>query len=71
MIDVPETPHQQRERGRLIVLGRRSDSGERSTLLVINELDGSWSFHAAGAPGVTLGKADVVALAGKILARVR
>ncbi|MGH3801453.1 MAG: hypothetical protein ACRDTD_15225 [Pseudonocardiaceae bacterium] len=71
MIAVPETPHQRRERGRLTVLGRRSDSGERCTLLMINEVDGSWSFYAAGAPGATLGKTDVIALADKILARAR
>ena len=69
--DVPETEqHRHRERDRLIVLGRRSDSGERCTLLVVNEADGSWSFHGLGASaGVKLGQADTVALVELILAR--
>jgi hypothetical protein len=67
---LPETQHRRRERDRLIALGRRSDSGERCTLLVINEADGSWSFHSLGASaGVKLGKADTVALVELILAR--
>ena len=71
MTDVPETEqHRHRERDRLIALGRRSDSGERCTLLVVNEADGSWSFHGLGASvGVKLGKADTVALVELILAR--
>jgi hypothetical protein len=67
----PETPHHQPERGRLIVIGRRTDSGTRSTLLVINKIDGSWSFHGAGAPGVKLSKADAVAVCKSILERAR
>jgi hypothetical protein len=48
--DAPETEqHWHRERDRLIALGRRTDSGERCTLLVVNDADGSWSFHGLGA----------------------
>ena len=71
MIDVPDIQNQQHERGRVTALGRRTDSGERCTLLVINEIDGSWSFHGLGAPGVKLSKADTVALAESILVRAR
>ena len=71
MIDVPETQHQQRERGRIQAQGRRTDDGSRCTLLAIHEIDGAWSFHGLGAPGVTLSKADVVALAESILAAAR
>jgi hypothetical protein len=39
------------ERGRLTAQGRRTDDGSRCTLLLINEADGSWSFHGLGAPG--------------------
>ena len=62
--DAPETEqHWHRERDRLIALGRRTDSGERCTLLVVNDADGSWSFHGLGASaGVKLGKADTLAL---------
>ena len=55
----------------MTALGRRTDSGERCTLLVINEIDDSWSFHGLGAPGVKLSKADTVALAEAILGRAR
>ena len=62
--DVPETEqHRSRGRGRLVALGRRTDNGERCTLLVVNEADGSWSFHGLGASaGVKLGKADTLTL---------
>ncbi len=71
MIGVPETEHPQRERGRLQAFGRRTDSGERCTLLVIHELDGGWTLHGLGAPGVKLSKADTIALAESILVRAR
>ena len=71
MINSYETQHQRPERGRVTALGRRTDSGERCTLLVINEIDDSWSFHGLGAPGVKLSKADTVALAEAILGRAR
>jgi hypothetical protein len=69
--DVPETQqHRPNGRGRLVALGRRSDNGERCTLLVVNEADGSWSFHGLGASaGVKLGQADTLALVELILAR--
>ena len=67
----PETQHHQPVRGRLTAIGRRTDSGERSTLLVINEIDGSWSSHGLGTPGVTLSKADAVAMCEPILERAR
>ena len=72
MIDVPPgtQQHRHRERDRLIALGRRTDNDKRGTLLVVNEADGSWSFHGLGASaGVKLGKADTLALVELILAR--
>jgi hypothetical protein len=71
VIDVPEKQHHRhRERDRLIALGRRTDNDKRCTLLVINEADGSWSFHGLGASaGVKLCKADTLALVELILAR--
>lgn len=69
MIDVPETQHQRPERGRLTAHGRRTDDRSRTTLLLIHELDGTWSFHGLGAPGVQVTKADVIALAESILER--
>jgi hypothetical protein len=48
--DVPETQqHRPCGRGRLVALGRRTDNDKRGTLLVVNEADGSWSFHGLGA----------------------
>jgi hypothetical protein len=71
VIDVSETEqYRPRGRGRLVVLGRRTDNDERCTLLVVNEADGSWSFYGLGASaGVKLGKADTLALVELILAR--
>jgi hypothetical protein len=71
VVDVPETEqHRDRGRGRLVALGRRTDNDQRCTLLVVNEADGSWSFHGLGASaGVKLGQADTVALVELILAR--
>jgi hypothetical protein len=40
------------ELGRMTAQGRRTDDGSMCTLLVINEADGSWSFH-----GLTRGEA--------------
>ncbi|MGH4010647.1 MAG: hypothetical protein ACRDTH_21215 [Pseudonocardiaceae bacterium] len=71
MIDVPDTQqHRPRGRGRLVALGRRTDNDQRGTLLVVNDADGSWSFHGLGASaGVKLGKADTLALVESILAQ--
>ena len=74
VIDVPEIPetlHSQRERGRIQAPGRRTDDRSDCTLLVIHEADGSWAIHGLGAPGVRLPKAEMIALAEKILARAR
>ena len=68
---LPETQQQRTERGRVTAIGRRTDSGERCTLLVVNETDGAWSFHGLGAPGVKLSQTDTVALAEAILERAR
>jgi hypothetical protein len=51
--------------------GRRTDDGSMCTLLVIHEADSSWAIHGLGAPGVRLSKAEMIALAEKILARAR
>ena len=68
---LPETQHHRTERGRVIAIGRRTDSGERCSLLVINELNGAWTFHGLGAPGVKLSQADMVTLVEQILVRAR
>ena len=69
MIDVPET--HKPERGRLSVIGRCTDHGEHTTLLVVHEIDGAWTFHGLGAPGVKVSKADAVVVAQAILGRAR
>jgi hypothetical protein len=74
VIDVPEIPetlHSQRERGRLQAQGRRTDDNTHHTLLIINEIDGSWVIHGLGAPGARFSKAEMIALAEKILGRAR
>jgi hypothetical protein len=71
MIDVPDTLHSHRERGRLTAQGRCTDDDSNCTLLVIHEAGGSWAIHGLGAPGVRLSKAEMVSLAEKILAGAR
>lgn len=68
---VTELPERrsERERDRLGAQGRSTDGGGITTLLLVHELDGSWTFHGLGAPGVTLSKAKTVALAKSILQR--
>jgi hypothetical protein len=74
VIDVSKTLHSQRERSRVHAQGRRTadnSSSSRCTLLVIHEVDGSWAIHGLSAPGVRLPKAEMNALAEKILGRAR
>jgi hypothetical protein len=44
VVDVPETLHSQRERGRVTAQDRRTDNNG-CTLLVIHEADGSWAIQ--------------------------
>ena len=67
----PETQHQRTERGRLTTRGRRTDDGSWTTLLLIHELDGAWTIHGLGAPGVKLSQADIVTLVEQILQRAQ
>ncbi|MGH3936607.1 MAG: hypothetical protein ACRDS1_16775 [Pseudonocardiaceae bacterium] len=53
------------------MIGRCTDHGEHTTLLLDHEIDGSWTFHGLGAPGVKLSKADAVIVAQAILGRAR
>lgn len=69
MNDVSDIQHQQRERGRLTTRGRSTDDNSWTTLLVIHELDGAWTIHGLGAPGVKLSPVDMVELATAILER--
>lgn len=41
----------ERERGRLVTQGKRTDDNSKTTLLLIHEADDSWTFHGLGAPG--------------------
>ncbi len=68
---LPETQHQQHERGRLTTRGRSTDDGSWTTLLLIHELDGAWTIHGLGAPGVKLSQADMVTLVEQIVERAR
>lgn len=71
MIDIAEAHRHKPERGRLTAIGRSTDDGSRSTLLVVHEMDGSWTIHGLGAPGVQLQVADTIALVESILERAR
>ncbi|MGH3694653.1 MAG: hypothetical protein ACRDRX_11835 [Pseudonocardiaceae bacterium] len=59
------------ERARFVAQCRRNDDQRTATLVIIHEENGSWTIHGLGAPGVTLGKTDMIALAESILARAR
>jgi hypothetical protein len=68
VIDVSETLHSQRERGRVHAQGRRTDDNSHHMLLIINESDRSWVIHV---PGVRLSQPVMVAVAESILVRAR
>ncbi len=57
----------QHERGRMVAQGRNTDDNRASTLLVVHENDGSWTFHGLGVPGVKISESDAVDLAQGIL----
>lgn len=61
-IQLPER-HGAHEAGRMAVQGRRTDDDSDSTLVVVHENDGSWTFHGLGAPGVRLTRSDAVEIA--------
>ncbi|MDQ3762600.1 MAG: hypothetical protein M3460_13320 [Actinomycetota bacterium] len=71
MNDVSDIQHQRTERGRVAVRGRRTDDGSMCTLLLVHELDGAWTIHGLGAPGVKLSQADMITLVESILERAR
>jgi hypothetical protein len=37
----------QHERGRMVAQGHNTDDNRTSTLLVVHENDGSWTFHGS------------------------
>lgn len=55
---------------RVVLDGRRTDDGDRCTLIVIRELGGTWAFYPHGMAqlGVRLGKEGAVTVARAILA---
>lgn len=69
MPDVPERHRHKPERARLTTKGRSTDDGSWMTLIVVHEVNGDWTIHGLGAPGVTLAEADTIALAESILQR--
>jgi hypothetical protein len=69
--EIHVSEHVPGERARFVAQGHRSDDRSTATLVIIHEENGSWSIHGLGAPGVTLSKADMIALAESILDRAR
>jgi hypothetical protein len=57
----------QQERGRMVAQGHNTEDNRTSTLLVVHENDGSWTFHGLGVAGVRVTKSDAVDLAQGIL----
>ena len=58
------------ERRRLAVDGKRTDTGERCTLVVIGEVGGTWAFYPHGAAqlGARLSGEEAARVARAILA---
>ncbi len=50
-----------------VAQGRNTEDNRTSTLLVVHENDGSWTFHGLGVPGVKISESDAVDLAQGIL----
>ncbi|MGH3889444.1 MAG: hypothetical protein ACRDSZ_23270 [Pseudonocardiaceae bacterium] len=50
MDGVAGTEGHREPRGRLTMLGRRTDDGGECALVVVQEADGSWSFHGPVSP---------------------
>ncbi|MGH3754036.1 MAG: hypothetical protein ACRDRP_15330 [Pseudonocardiaceae bacterium] len=67
MID--ETDQVPGERRRLVDRGHRTGGGGACMLVVIQETGGAGAVHRRGASGVRPSRADLVALAEKILER--
>ena len=71
MSEIHVSEHVPGERARIVVQGQRSDDGDTATLVIIHEDNGSWSIHGLGVAGVTLNKANMIAVAESILERIR
>ena len=63
----PPKRRSQPERGRMVAQGRNTEDNSTSSLLVVAENDGSWTFHGLGVAGVKISKSDAVDLARGIL----
>jgi hypothetical protein len=57
------------ERSRVVVDGKRTDDGDRCSLVVVHEVSGTWAVYPHGADqlGVRLSKAEAVKTAQTIL----
>ena len=65
----PAAAQLQNERSRVIVEGKRTDDGDRCTLVVIQEVGGTWALypHGWGKFGVRLNNGEAVTVAQAIL----
>jgi hypothetical protein len=62
-----------RERGRLVVVGTRTDDGDKCSLLVVSELGGQWCLYPHGAAqlGVRMPTAEAERVARFLLGGAR
>ncbi|MDQ3151297.1 MAG: hypothetical protein M3R63_06105 [Actinomycetota bacterium] len=69
----PAIMQRQNERSRIVVDGRRTDDGDRCTLVVVHEVGGTWGLYPYGWGkfGVRLSKAEAIKAAQAILEGVR
>lgn len=65
----PAVMQRENERSRVVVDGKRTDNGERCSLVVVHEVNGMWAAYPHGAAqlGVRLLKAEAVRVAQTIL----
>ncbi len=55
----------------MVAQGHNTGDNRTSTLLVVHENDGCWTFHGLGVPGVKISEPDAVDLAQGILTVAR
>ena len=65
---VPAVMQRENELGRLIVAGKRTDNGEKCTLIAVREISGTWALYPHGAAqlGVRIAQPAAETLAAAI-----
>lgn len=61
--------HRDKERSRLVAEGQRTDNGELCSLMLVDEVGGTWAAYPHGAAqlGVRLSRTEALRVAQKII----